>query len=205
MNRARLPAHAVIDGFLPDDAAQALLDHAIASRDAFQPAIVARDGARYADDADRRAMTNPDLGPARCAFTAAVEAHAEHLCRQVGLAPFPVVAWDIELAAHRDGGYFHEHIDTMTAANRSGQPGDRVISIVYYLHRPEARFSGGELVLRPFDRSGQEIRITPRHNRLVAFPSFARHEVATVHVPGDGWEDARFSINCWLLRGREDR
>lgn len=202
MNGRAVPKHAVIDGFLPDELAQALLDHALAGEALFEPATVRQDGAYRVASADRQALATPELGPDGAHFTAAVEAHFEHLCREVGLAPFPIAAWDVEMAAHRDGGFFHEHIDTMTAENRPQGLGDRIISIVYYLHRPDTRFTGGELVLRPFFGNDGEARITPRHNRLVAFPSFARHAVEPIEVPGDAWQDARFSINCWLLRAR---
>jgi Rps23 Pro-64 3,4-dihydroxylase Tpa1-like proline 4-hydroxylase len=202
MNGRALPRHCVLDGLLPDDAAQALLDHALGNEALFLPALV-RDKAGYrVSEEDRRAYSTADLGRARSSFTAAIEARFEAICGEVGLAPFPIAAWDVEMAAHRDGGFFHEHIDTMTAENRSEQWGDRIISLVYYFHRPGARFTGGELVLRPFVGNEGEVRIAPRHNRLVAFPSFARHEVEPIEVPGDAWGDARFSINCWLLRAR---
>lgn len=202
MNGLAVPKHAIIDGFLAEDVAQALLDHALNNEALFQPAEVrAASGYRVSED-DRQAFSTNDLGPAGPHFTAAIEAHFEHFCREVGLAPFPIAAWDVEMAAHRDGGFFREHIDTMTAENRPEQLGDRILSLVYYLHRPDARFTGGELVLRPFVGNDSEARVAPRHNRLVAFPSFARHEVEPIRVPGNAWEDARFSINCWLLRAR---
>lgn len=200
MNGLAIPKYAIIDGFLADDVAQALLDHALQNEALFVPALVRAEGGYRISTDERRAFATADLGPAAAHFTAAIEARFEHLCRDLGLAIFPVAAWDLEMAAHRDGGFFHEHIDTMTAENRREQPGDRIVSLVYYLHRPEARFTGGELVLRPFVGNDSEARVAPRHNRLIAFPSFARHEVEPVHVPGNAWEDARFSINCWLLR-----
>lgn len=200
MNGRAVPGHLVVDGFLPDDVAQALLGHALAGEELFVPALVKAEGRYRVAEEDRQAYSTGKLGPAGPHFTAAVEAHFEHFCRAVGLAPFPIAGWDVEMAAHRDGGFFREHIDTMTAQNRPGQPGDRILSLVYYLHRPGARFAGGELVLRPFIGNGNAVRIAPQHNRLIAFPSFARHEVETIRVPGNAWQDARFSINCWLLR-----
>ncbi len=202
MNTAAMPRHSVIDDFLDPAVAQQLLDHALGGQRLFAPAVVTDRGSCRVSADHRQACSTPDLGPGGSYFTAAVEAHFEPLCAAVGLAPFPIAAWDVEMAAHRDGGFFREHIDTMTAENRGAQPGDRIISLVYYLHRPDSRFTGGELVLRPFAGRDGEVRIAPRHNRLVAFPSFARHEVEPIGVPGNAWEDARFSINCWLLRAR---
>ncbi|WP_435417140.1 2OG-Fe(II) oxygenase [Parerythrobacter aurantius] len=202
MNAAGLPRHAVIDDFLEQAVAQQLLDHALGGQGLFEPAVVTDRGSYLVSAEHRQACSTSHLGPAGSRFIAAVEAHFEPLCAALGLAPFPIMAWDVEMAAHRDGGFFREHIDTMTAENRETQPGDRIISLVCYLHRPRAAFTGGDLVLKPFVGNAGEARIAPRHNRLVAFPSFARHEVEPIRVPGDAWEDARFSINCWLLRAR---
>lgn len=203
VNGRAVPRQVVIDRFLPDDVARSLLDQALANEARFAPAAVRAGGSYRVSGDDRQAFASADLGPAGPQFTAEVEARFEHLCEALGLFPFAVAGRDIEMAAHRDGGFFHEHIDTMTAGNRPGLGGDRIISLVYYLHRPGARFTGGELVMRPFVGREGAVRIEPKHNRLVAFPSFARHEVETIHVPGNAWEDARFSINCWLLRARE--
>lgn len=200
MNARLIPQHAIIDNFLPEESAQALLEHALGNEPLFEPAKVVDTGKHEVMDHHRQAMVTDDLGEARCAFTAAVEAHFEHLCKAVGIEPFPISAWDVEMATHRDGGFFNEHIDTKTAANRDQHFGDRMISMVYYLHRPDASFTGGDLLLKPYLGDAEAVRISPQHNRLVAFPSIARHQVETIHVPGNAWEDARFSINCWLLR-----
>lgn len=197
-----MPRHAVIDGFLDDATARRLLDHALAGHGLFAPAVVTEGGADHVAPEHRKAWVTNNLGPAGSTFVAAVETHFDDLCSALGLAPFPIAAWDMGMAAHRDGGFFREHIDTMTAENRGAQAGDRIVSLVYYLHRPRAAFTGGDLVLRPFVGRVGEVRIAPKHHRLVAFPSFARHEVEPIRVPGNAWEDARFSINCWLLRAR---
>ncbi|ABC63827.1 2OG-Fe(II) oxygenase [Erythrobacter litoralis] len=202
MNAPHTPAHVIIDDFLPEQDAADLLAFALENRTAFEPAVVVRDGDVLAEKDNRSAMTSTDLGPMRSTFTAAVEAHFEHLCKGIGLAPFGISGWDMSLAVHRDGDFFSEHIDTLTAENRDTLPGDRLISMVYYMHLPGARFEGGELVVRHLFGRTEPVRIAPRHNRLVAFPSIAPHAVEPVRVPGNAWEDARFSVNCWLLRGR---
>ncbi|WP_284125979.1 2OG-Fe(II) oxygenase [Parerythrobacter aestuarii] len=205
MSGSLIPKFAMIDNFLPTESAQALLDHALENAGLFEPAKVVDTGSHEVKAHHRQALATADLGDARSQFTAAVEAHFEYLCKAVGIAPFPIAAWDVEMAAHRDGGFFNEHIDTKTAANRDQHIGDRMISMVYYLHRPEVAFTGGDLLLKPYLGNAEAVRITPEHNRLVAFPSIARHQVETVHVPGDAWQDARFSINCWLLRSSGDQ
>ena len=204
MSGHSLPNHVVIDGFLPEDAAQALLDHALGNEALFAPATVYQTGEHDVMTDLRQAQLTRNLGEAGPLFTAAVEAHVDHLCKACGIAPFAISGWELEMVAHRDGGFFVEHIDTKVAANRQQAFGDRVLSIVYYLHRQDAAFTGGELVLKPFLGDGETRHIAPEHNRLVAFSSIARHQVETIRVPGDRWEDARFSINCWLLRASQD-
>jgi Rps23 Pro-64 3,4-dihydroxylase Tpa1-like proline 4-hydroxylase len=44
----------------------------------------------------------------------------------------------------------------------------------------------------------QSVRVEPRHNRAVIFPSFTFHEVEQVSMGSDGWDQARFSLNYWL-------
>lgn len=41
--------------------------------------------------------------------------------------------------------------------------------------------------------------LTPEHNTLSVFPSWANHEVLPVIVPSGAFEDSRFTINGWLL------
>jgi Rps23 Pro-64 3,4-dihydroxylase Tpa1-like proline 4-hydroxylase len=44
--------------------------------------------------------------------------------------------------------------------------------------------------------------IEPRHDRLVAFPSIAPHEIEPVDLPCNGFVDARFALVGWLHRKR---
>ncbi len=78
--------------------------------------------------------------------------------------------------AHREGSFFIPHLDTFTSANRAEQQTDRVVTMVYYFHIQPRRFTGGALALYPFAR-GEPILLDPADNRLIAFPSFALHEV----------------------------
>ncbi|GAA4041571.1 2OG-Fe(II) oxygenase [Parerythrobacter jejuensis] len=203
MNSPLVPNHIVIDEFLAIQDAANLLDFAIASQSRFKSASVRAANGQEAVTAQRDAMKLADLGPFRRLFREAVKAEFANLCDGTGVQAFDIAAWDIELAVHRDGGHFRKHVDTLTAAGRLDQPGDRMISLVYYLQREPARFSGGALVISPFAGDSEPIRIAPRHNRLVAFPSIAWHEVEDVAVPGNAWDAARFSVNCWLLRARD--
>ncbi len=109
--------------------------------------------------------------------------------------------YEVELVAHRDGAFFEPHIDIMIQARRDQMPSDRIVTLVWYFHAQPQRFSGGELALLPLG-PGEPVLIEVRDNRLLAFPSFAMHEVRTVSVPGDRFADARFAVNVWLHRAR---
>lgn len=92
-------------------------------------------------------------------------------------------------------------MDTTTGVNRMLTPADRVLSLVYYLHREPKVFGGGNLVMHALMGEEQRV-ITPRHDRLVAFPSIAQHQVEPISLPGDNFADARFPLVCWLGRTR---
>ncbi|WP_417597170.1 hypothetical protein [Novosphingobium aquae] len=60
--------------------------------------------------------------------------------------------------------------------------------------------------MEPFAFNGTEpaVSIALKRARLVAFPSFAWHQVARVSPQGDSLANARLSINCWIHRARPD-
>jgi 2OG-Fe(II) oxygenase superfamily len=63
------------------------------------------------------------------------------------------------------------------------------------VNRTPEQFTGGSLTLWESD---QRLRVEPRHNRAVLFPSFTFHEVEPVHMNSEKWEDGRFSLNYWM-------
>jgi Rps23 Pro-64 3,4-dihydroxylase Tpa1-like proline 4-hydroxylase len=63
------------------------------------------------------------------------------------------------------------------------------------VNRIPEQFTGGSLTL--WD-SGDNVRVEPKHNRAVLFPSFTLHEVENVRLNNDNWEDGRFSLNYWM-------
>jgi SM-20-related protein len=188
--------HYIIDGFLPDADADALFSQMISAEADFAPSKV-----RGAGEGMRSSLVLPGrVGVDLDGFRAAVHAAFEPLCAQTGLAPFPVDHSECSIVAHRDGDYYRQHIDTRTGGGDDHPGHVRVLSCVYYLASAQACFSGGELAL--YDILGREepVKIAPRHNRLVAFPSFLPHEVLTVSSPDSDFALSRFSINCWLHR-----
>lgn len=71
----------------------------------------------------------------------------------------------------------------------------RIVTLVYYVNKVPEQFTGGSLILWDGDQS---LKVEPKHNRAVVFPSFTFHEVENVHLKGDDWEDGRFSVNYWI-------
>jgi Rps23 Pro-64 3,4-dihydroxylase Tpa1-like proline 4-hydroxylase len=130
------------------------------------------------------------------------------LMRQTGtLAPAPT-SLELELAAYGDGAHFSPHVDMAIGPGRKplgARPGeDRVLSAVYYLHLTPKRFSEGQLRLFPFGTDPancqRHISLDPIDNSLVAFPSWAMHEVLPVRCSTGAFADSRFSLNCWYCR-----
>ena len=93
------------------------------------------------------------------------------------------------LSRYGDGDFYNYHLDS------NGTFGNRVITAVYYVQKPNVTFTGGELVLK---RNDQELAIPPSHNKLVVFRSDTLHKVQTVKMLSDKFEDSRFSVNIWI-------
>jgi SM-20-related protein len=194
--------HLILDEFLSEAERDSLLEFALGNESGFVPSkLKGGEDGRY-DPASRNSLIcETPLGLLKDRFTAAILGRLEELFAGTGTSPFPVARFEIELAAHRDGCFFTTHQDTFTGAYQDGLRSDRLISIVYYFHARPRGFSGGELAIYPFDRGDPDL-IEPADNRLVAFPSIAHHEVRPILCRGGAFEEARFSINCWLRRKR---
>lgn len=94
------------------------------------------------------------------------------------------------VSRYGNGHFYKKHRDT-----RWDHVTYRLVTLIYYVNKEPQEFTGGTLVLWDDDRSA---RIEPKHNRAVVFPSFVYHEVEPVAGAGDGWADARFSLNYWI-------
>jgi SM-20-related protein len=198
--------HSVIDRFLPDSEAGALLAWLIGSEACFAESAVQGGTSPEVDHTIRHSFQlSGDLGRHCAAFEQAIHESFEALCEAIGIAAFDVAFTELDCAAHGDGGHYAAHIDTFTQDVRMVRKTDRVLSAVLYLCTEPARFSGGELAFYRFGtRQGDQpqVRIAPRHNRLVVFPAIAPHAVLPVSCPGNSFADYRFAINCWLHRSR---
>jgi Rps23 Pro-64 3,4-dihydroxylase Tpa1-like proline 4-hydroxylase len=195
--------HLAIDDFLPAEDHAALLAFTLENEAAFTPSEVRREGSAYHAPETRKSLfCQAPLGALEDCFRAAVLARKDEFFAATGTPPFEVAKCEIELAAHRDGCFFAPHQDTFTGESRAGYRSDRLVSSVWYFHAQPRGFTGGELAIYPFGE-GEPDLIEPRNNRLVVFPSVAFHEVLPISCPGDAFADARFSINCWLRRARD--
>lgn len=203
MKRAIVPRHVVIDDFLAPEHLAALDSYA-ASREGDLCRIDIEkeaDGSEYSASrpAPRRLWQAAGaLGPCEPRFTAAVAGRLGELFAGTGTLPFDVAHYESELNAQFSGSYFGRHIDTVYGEHTNDRTTNRVISIVFYFSRPDASFAGGELLLFPFNDTVPALSIAPLRNRLVAFPSFAVHEVSAVVAEDEGMANVRLSVNCWL-------
>ena len=128
---------------------------------------------------------------------------AGEVCEHFGIDGMHKCPVELDVTAHRGGGFFRPHRDVYDCSNR------RLVSFAYYFHPEPKGFAGGELLL--YDtcittdscRATAFSRIEPVNNSLVFFPSGYYHEVLPVHATSDAFENARFTVNGWLLRAGE--
>lgn len=188
----RFLPHRVIEGWLGEADAGRLLDYILAAESRFKPSHVAE-----GLDADtRRSQVLRGLGPFEALLSGKARALQPELERAFGMGKVAPAEVEAEVVAHGDGGFYGPHIDTLTGDDHvAGER--RRLTLVYYVYRRPQRFAGGRLRLH--DMAGrQTIDIAPAFDSLVAFPSFARHEVEPISCPGNAFADNRFSVNLWL-------
>jgi len=187
---------------LPEEEHAALLDWAVDNASALRASRVTGDVYR---PQGRQALSYYGDPPWRERLTGHVAPLVPGILADLGMPAVPVSSFEIELVAYTDGCFIGPHRDTGTGAWRHGQ--DRIASIVYYLFREPIRFSGGALRLWALAPDPSGVRasrdISPIRNGLVAFPSWALHEVLPVSVPSQDFADSRFAINLWARRAHD--
>jgi predicted 2-oxoglutarate/Fe(II)-dependent dioxygenase YbiX len=94
------------------------------------------------------------------------------------------------LSWYGSGDFYRKHRDT-----RRDHAGFRLVTIVYYVNRVPERFKGGMLT---FWKEQAFVELEPKHNRAIVFPSSTLHEVQSVQLDSNDWEDGRFSVNYWI-------
>lgn len=201
-----IPKHLVIDDFLPASLVADLLGHALENQGLFELTDVMKESGPSSDFETRVSQIfKQGLGPHKPAFKAAIHARLDEFFNSLGVEPFAVARTELQLIAHGNDAFYRAHIDTAAGPNGLLEPSVRILSAVYYFHRQPKGFTGGELSLFQFGKGDEAEHIAPLHNRLVVFPSFARHEVRKVVCPSGLFEDSRFSINCWLHKQRSEQ
>lgn len=200
-----MPPSILRDGFLDDATHQALLDWTLANAERFAPATVHRPDGTRVDTTARDNLKLADLGPLKEPLRERLLAALPKLSEDIGCSFPPQVLLELELTAYGDGAFYQAHTDTGipgSAEARKVDPEPRLLSAVYYFHRQPKAFDGGALRLYRWGdvdtADPANFRdLEPADNRLVAFLSWARHEVRPVSCPSRRFEDYRFAINCW--------
>ncbi|MEO8373908.1 MAG: 2OG-Fe(II) oxygenase [Sphingomonas bacterium] len=195
--RGLMPPWLVRRDLLSPEECRDLLGWALGNEARFRPAALDKG---LVDPAIRRSLSLRDLGPFSGLFEGKVRAMVPELIEQLRVTPFVVHEVELELVAHNDGAYFALHGDLYTGEGSAR--GDRMLSAVYYFHRAPKGFSGGCLRLHRIGAVPGDVGedIAPDQNSLAVFPSWAPHEVLTVHCPSGAFGDSRFAVNCWVYR-----
>jgi Rps23 Pro-64 3,4-dihydroxylase Tpa1-like proline 4-hydroxylase len=194
-----MPPHLVVPDFLDREDAAEILEYAVTNEEKFSPTRV---GTGSSNQAIRKSLATRDLGKFRALLVSRMRAKVPELIRTLKVSHFELSGIDIQLVAHGEGAFYSRHIDTITQSDRRQT---RVLSAVYYFHRQPRAFEGGALRLYaigdPQFRSF--IDISPEHNTLLVFPSWALHAVMPVQCESQRFADSRFAINIWMQRKRE--
>ena len=184
--------------FLDPDSHAALLAWAIENEAKFQPTLIA-DGEQ--DPSRRLSLRVRDFGPLKLMLRQRLLDLVPKLIADLRVTPFEPSKLSLELVANNDGGFFTRHVDTNLGDTRKAS--DRMLSAVYYFHAEPKAFAGGALRLYAFGTKEHEENFTdvqPEQNMLLAFPSWALHEVLPVSCPSKRFSDSRFNVNCWVHR-----
>ena len=188
--------------FLDETTADALLDYALAHREAFRSTRVGIKDRARTDPQNRISLAMRDLGEFRQVLDDRVTAGLPEMLASLPMTPISIAKIEMELVAHGDGAFYGRHIDP----NPHGEADTiRALSGVYYFHARPRAFSGGQLRLYPSASGAIDkfIDVDPTHNSFAVFPSWVTHEVMPVRCPSNQFEDSRFSVNCWVRVARK--
>jgi Rps23 Pro-64 3,4-dihydroxylase Tpa1-like proline 4-hydroxylase len=191
-------SYKTIECFLDESLCSDLLNYAIDKKDNFLPATVYKAGLDKVNPKTRISLINKDIDHFKPILLKKISKNIPNLVEALKIPTFELGEIEIELAAHGNGAFFAQHIDTIVHKKETSP---RAISAVYYLHSQPKMFTGGQLRLHPMPflkGDDQPIDIEPDHNTLVAFPSWAPHEVLPVICPDNDFKNWRFAINCWI-------
>lgn len=201
-----LPPTLHLHDFLDRDEHAALLDWVDSNRERFEAAHVDYGDDQRIDDRIRVALNLRDLGPLKSVLTERLLAVLPRIVESIGGRISSSPSLELELTAYGDGAFFriHEDIPVGRARDKIAKgKKDRLLSAVYYFHRQPKAFTGGELRTYRWGADMNDLRegdyrdLPPDDNSLVAFPSWATHEVRPVACESQRFEDYRYALNCW--------
>ena len=187
------------ENFLKPEIAQDLLEYCISKKETFHDAAVSDGKSTRVKNEVRKSLVLKDIQQFRDIMINSVAELLPDIFEKLQIAPFEIGGHELEVAAHGDGAFFRKHIDTLTGNKEKTKA--RTISLVYYFYKEPKQFEGGELSLIPlefFPGDDEPLSLTPLHNSLLVFPSFAPHEVLPVKCPDVSFEGWRFTINYWI-------
>lgn len=193
----------VVDNFLPRERMRALHMHACAREAEFQRAKATNQDAPPEYDPERR-QTLLDWGfeLEREHFLGFAENELGALRTCLGLPEFAIDRIEIKLTNHVDGGFFKTHCDNRAAYCEAG----RAITWLYYFGEDPARYTGGALYIHD-SKPARELlspawftTVTPRPNRLVAFPSWFYHAVGPMQLPHAEFAAGRFAVSSHIRK-----
>lgn len=194
-----MPPHHIIKNFLDETSAARLLDHAIKTEANYKATRIDEgDG----DPWYRASLRTGDLGPMRKELESRILALSPLLISQLRVTPFEPARIEMEIVAHGDGAFYKPHFDT-TVGKADGKPTQRMVTAVYYFYSLPKAFSGGALRLYAFGTKQSNVAyidVEAGRNTLVAFPSWALHEVLPIGCPSRIFANSRFALNFWLHR-----
>jgi hypothetical protein len=177
---------------LGSSANAAVYERAVAFQEVFEQSRVSRRGVDIQTRASK-VVYDDRLGDVAELLEDAVRERVADAVDKLGIEPFDISAFEIQMTSHNEGDFFGSHTD-----NASRDTAGRALTFVYYFHAEPPRFSGGELVF--VDREGQETVLSPGNDTLVLFDPRTVHEVRRISCPSGHFEDGRFTLNGWLHR-----
>jgi len=193
-----------IDNFLPEEDARKVLQECIDLKKVYMPAMIFDGPTATRKDAQYRVNEVVGLdevfrgAPERSDILSVIKGKIwTEECRNLwheGDYIFDVINYstfqEAVISRYGNCGFYKKHQDT-----RWDHITYRLVTLVYYVNQLPERFTGGSLLLWKGDEC---LRIDPKHNRALIFPSFTLHEVERTCMDGDKWEDGRFSVNYWI-------
>lgn len=193
------PPVIVIDDFVGPEVVDQLLRYAVEQQPAFAVSTVALADVSMVDTSRRVSLVHHDLDPVLPLLEPAIRKAVDEAIPVLGLVNVDAYFLETELAWHGDGSFFRRHDDTVSRDRVALQ---RVLTMVYYLHREPKPFRDGQLRIYGLAGRSDEClaEIEPCSDRAVFFPSWFPHEVRPVRCDSEAFEDGRFAVNCWVRR-----